>query len=85
MRSFTPPATTQFYAGVDLHARNMFLVILDREGKVVFARNLLANPESFLRAVAPFRDGLLVGCECMHCWYWLADCGQPADTSVLLD
>src|SRR5262249_8900909 len=60
-------------AGVDLHARALFLVILDGDGQVRFARNLPANPDAFLRAVAPFRDGLLVACECMHCWYWLAD------------
>jgi hypothetical protein len=58
MRTFTPPADTRFYAGIDLHARILFLVILDGDGQVCFARNLPANPESFLRAVAPFRDGL---------------------------
>jgi transposase len=73
MRTFTPPAGTRFYAGVDLHARALFLVLLDGDGKVVFAKNLPANPDAFLRAVAPFRAGLLVACECMHCWYWLAD------------
>src|SRR5262249_52700917 len=73
MRSFTPPAETRFYAGVDLHARALYLVVLDRDGQVRCARNLPAAPEPFLRAVAPFRDGLLVACECVHCWYWLAD------------
>jgi transposase len=73
MRTFSPPADTRFYAGVDLHARAMFLIVLDRDGKTVFAKNLPASPDAFLRAVAPFRDGLLVACECMHCWYWLAD------------
>jgi transposase len=73
MRSYQPPADTRFYAGVDLHARALFLVVLDADGQVRFARNLPATPESFLRAVAPYRDGLLVACECMHCWYWLAD------------
>jgi transposase len=73
MRSFTPPADTRFYAGIDLHARALFLVILDRDGHTCFARNLPANPDAFLHAVQPFRDGLLVACECMHCWYWLAD------------
>jgi hypothetical protein len=63
MRSFTPPAGTRFYAGVDLHVRALFLVILDRDGKIVFARNMPAAPEPFLRAVAPFRDRLLVACE----------------------
>jgi transposase len=73
MRTFTPPVDTRFYAGVDLHARAVFVVILDHDGQVVFAKNLPANPAAFLRAVAPFRAGLLVACECMHCWYWLAD------------
>jgi len=84
MRSFTPPATTRFYAGVDLHARALFLVILDRDGRVVFARNLPAAPEPFLRAVAPFRDGLLVACECVHCWYWLADTCRDHDIPFVL-
>jgi transposase len=73
MRCFTPPANTRFYASVDLHARAIFVVILDHQGQVVLARNLPANPGAFLGAIAPFRDGLLVACECMHCWYWLAD------------
>jgi hypothetical protein len=73
MRSFTPPAETRFYAGVDLHARALFLVVLGRDGRVVYARNLPAAPEPLLRAVPPLRDGLLVACACMHCWYWLAD------------
>jgi len=30
-------------------------------------------PEPFRKAIAPFHDGIVVGCECMHCWYWLGD------------
>ena len=67
MRSFTPPA------GVDLHATALFVVVLDADGRRVFTRNLPANPDAFLRAVALFRDGPLVACACMHGWYWLAD------------
>jgi hypothetical protein len=47
MRSFTPPADSRFYAGVDRHARASFLVILDRDGHTCFARNLPANPNAF--------------------------------------
>lgn len=36
-------------------------------------RNISSSPEAFLKAVAPFRDGLVVGVECMFAWYWLAD------------
>src|SRR5262245_4540196 len=73
MRYFQPPPDCRFYAGVDLHARSLYLVVLDRDGQVRFSRNLPAAPLPFLNAVQPFRDGLVVGCECMHCWYWLAD------------
>jgi transposase len=73
MRSFQPPAATRFYAGVDLHARSLYLVVLDRDGQARFGRNLPAAPEPFLRAVPPFRAGLLVACACVHCWDWLAD------------
>ena len=63
----------QFYCGIDLHARTMFTHILDDRGHTVFERNLPASPEAFLQAIAPFRQGLVVGCECMFAWYWLAD------------
>jgi transposase len=62
-----------FYCGVDLHARSMWLHILDGQGQTVFDRDLAAGPETFLEAVAPYRAGLVVGCECMFAWYWLAD------------
>jgi hypothetical protein len=52
MRSFTPPADTRFYAGVDLHARTLFLVVIDSRGRTLFASNLPAAPEPFLCAVA---------------------------------
>ena len=84
MRYFQPPADTRFYAGVDLHARSLFLSILDRDGQERFARNLSAAPGPFLKAVQPFRDGLVVGCECMHCWYWLADTCRDQDISFAL-
>jgi transposase len=73
MRCFLPPPAARFYAGVDLHARSLFLAVLDRDGHERLARNLTAAPEPFLKAAEPFRDGLVVGCECRHCWYWLAD------------
>jgi hypothetical protein len=31
MRCFIPPADTRFYTGVDLHARALFHVVLDRD------------------------------------------------------
>ena len=58
----------QFYAGVDLHARSMFVHVLSAKGKTVFERDLAAEPDAFLDAVKPFRKNLVVGCECMFAW-----------------
>jgi hypothetical protein len=63
----------RFYGGIDLHARTLSLCILDSAGAIVLHQTLPAGPDAFLRAVAPFRDGLAVACECMFAWYWLAD------------
>jgi transposase len=63
----------RFYCGVDLHARTLTLCILDAAGTTVFHQTIAASPDAFLRAIAPFREGLAVACECMFAWYWLAD------------
>src|SRR5207249_11871131 len=54
----------RFYCGIDLHARSMHVCILDQAGTAVFDKNLASRPETLLRAIAPFRDGLVVGVEC---------------------
>jgi hypothetical protein len=63
----------QYYAGIDLHARSIYAHILNADGKTVLDQNLAASPQTFLNAIAPFRDNLVVGAECMFAWYWLAD------------
>ena len=66
-------ATAASYVGVDLHARTLFVCVLDQAGTIKLSRNMPAKPEPFLKAVEPFVPDLLVGCECVHSWYWLAD------------
>jgi len=63
----------RFYCGIDLHARTLTLCILDAQGAVVLHDTIAASPTAVLDAVAPFRDGLAIACECMFAWYWLAD------------
>lgn len=50
----------RFYCGIDLHARTMYVVILDQAGEV-------------LLLLAPYRDDVVVAVECIFTWYWLAD------------
>jgi len=63
----------RFYCGIDLHARSMFLCILDSQGNVLVHKNIKATPEDFLNIVAPYREDLVVAVECIFSWYWLAD------------
>jgi len=62
----------------------MYVCIVDSEGKVVKHRNIASNPESFLSVIAPFKDGLVVGVECMFCWYWVADMCAREDIPFVL-
>ena len=64
----------RYYCGIDLHARTMYLCVLEHEtGKVLLHRNLRCEPDRFLSAIEPYREGLVVGAECIFRWYWLAD------------
>jgi len=74
----------RFYAGIDLHARTMHVCVLDHDGNVVFDRNLACRPDTLLRAIAPFRDRLVIGAECMFAWYWLADLCAAENISFVL-
>jgi transposase len=62
-----------FYCGIDLHARTMYLCILNQAGETLLHRNTKTAPEAFLKAIAPSRPGLVVAVECMCTWSWLAD------------
>jgi transposase len=74
----------RFYAGIDLHARTMHVCVLDQAGTVVFDHNLASRPDALLHALAPFRDGLVVGAECMFAWYWVADLCQQEKIAFVL-
>jgi transposase len=72
------------YCGVDLHARSMYVCILDREGNVLVSQNIASAPEPFLELIGPYREDLAVAAECMFTWYWLADlCAREGLVFVL--
>jgi transposase len=82
MRFYTQPH--QFYCGIDLHARTMYLCVLTQTGEILLHRNMQAGPEPFLQAIAPSREDLVVCVECIFTWYWLADlCTAEAIPLVL--
>jgi transposase len=73
-----------FYCGIDLHARTMYVCILDQAGETLLHRNMTATPEALLKAIAPYRDQIVLAAECMFTWYWLADlCAEHGIPFVL--
>ena len=78
------PAPHQFYCGIDLHARTMYVCIMNHDGTILVHRNMKAGPEPFLQTIAPYREELVVCVECLFPWSWLADlCARESIPFVL--
>ena len=78
-------STTEFNCGIDLHARQMYVCVLDRAGKKLVHTNIRNNDFAyFLKLVAPYRHDLTVCAECMFGWYWLADACHAAHLQFVL-
>lgn len=72
------------YCGIDLHARMLYLCILDSEGETLAHHKLPCSRERLLQALEPYREDLAVAVECVFCWYWVADlCADEGFTFVL--
>ena len=73
-----------FYCGVDLHARTMHVCVVDADGRTQEHVNLPCDPGRFLKLIEPYREQLVVSCECLFAWYWLADLCREKGISFVL-
>ena len=58
----------RFYCGIDLHARTMYLCILNQAGETLVHRHMPAAPAPFLKTIAPYREDVVVCVECIFSW-----------------
>lgn len=65
--------THPYYCGIDLHARSLYVCILDQEGNTCLHKEISASPEKLQQLLEPYIGNIVVGVECMHCWYWVCD------------
>lgn len=64
----------ELYTGLDLHSRNTYIGIMDKEFNRVFKKRVPNHLEHILQTLDPFRDqikGFVV--ESTYNWYWLVD------------
>ena len=57
----------QFYAGIDLHARKIYICIIDGKGNVLLYKNMDSIPENLARSFEPYLPDIVVG---IH-RYWI--------------
>ena len=76
--------THQHYCGIDLHARCLYVCILDQQGTVLVHKNIKADPQALIKLVTPYLDDLVIGVECMFSWYWVADLCRERQISFIL-
>jgi len=63
----------RYTCGIGLHARSLYVCILDDTGQMLVHKNIKASPEALLKLITDYRDDLIIGVECMFSWYWIAD------------
>jgi transposase len=64
----------KLYCGIDLHARNLYLVILNGLLKVIFQRRVSNDLDVIVAALEPYREAIAgIAVESTFNWYWLVD------------
>ena len=73
-----------FYGGIDVHARAMYVCILNQAGETLRHRHMQTTPEALLKVMAPYRPAIVVAVACLFTWYWLADLCADAEIPFVL-
>lgn len=64
----------KLYAGIDLHASNNFIAVIDADGKRMFKKKLPNEAELILSTLGSFQEEMAgVVVESTFNWYWLVD------------
>ena len=74
----------KFYCGIDLHATNSFLCVIDDKDKVLLKEKLKNDLGAILHALESFSPRPSIVVEATINWYWLVDGLQEAGFDVKL-
>ena len=56
-----------YYCGTDLHARSLYVCIIDQDGNTCTHKEIPADPDKLEKLLKPYIGNIVVGVECMHC------------------
>ncbi len=76
--------THPYYCGIDLHARSLYVCIIDQEGNSCCHKEISASPGKLNDLLGPYIGNVVVGVECMHCWYWVSDFCEDIGVDFIL-
>ena len=76
--------THPYYCGIDLHARILYVCIIDQQGEILVHKEISANPKLLYQLLEPYIGNIVVGVECMHCWYWVSDFCKDCSVDFIL-
>src|SRR5262245_50268993 len=62
----------------------MDVCILRQDGEVRLHRTMQASPDALLKAIAPYRDAMVIAVACLFTWDWLADLCADAGIPFVL-
>jgi transposase len=62
-----------YYCGVDLHAHNMYVCVMNKDGDILLHKNMRTESQQIKRNLAPFMPDICIGVESTYNYYWLAD------------
>ena len=63
----------QLDCGIDWHARRLDVCLVHPAGESMLHRHMQAAPDLWLKAITPYRAGLVVAVACLFPWSWRAD------------
>ena len=73
------------YGGIDLHANNSVVVLLNEQDQVIYQRRLANHLPTILEPLAPHQADIMgVVVESTYNWYWLVDGWMEAGYRVHL-
>jgi hypothetical protein len=62
----------QYYCGIDLHTKNMYVCIVNQAGNTLYHYNLPARKDSLFLAIKPCLPNIMIALEPIFSCYWIA-------------